>query len=244
MALPGEKRKREEDRECEAFGKGSELTASQKHPLPGFSLQAVLRESARDKTVFLHGTVTNDGSEESRDAVVILEKTPFQVDTVSSLLGSQSEMKLQFVNDIYSVYHLNPPPELNEVKTTIICPATEKHIKKYQRQEVYLINESGEDYRSITLPFIEAQSFSIQWVYNILEKKAEADRIIYENPDPSNGFILIPDFKWNQKQVDDLYLIAISHARGIKSLRDLTTEHLPLLKNILLEGQVRMTRLI
>ncbi|NXP38985.1 DCPS diphosphatase, partial [Leiothrix lutea] len=40
-----------------------------------------------------------------------------------------------------------------------------------------------------------------QWVYNILEKKAEADRIVHENPDPSNGFVLVPDLKWNQNQV-------------------------------------------
>lgn len=40
-----------------------------------------------------------------------------------------------------------------------------------------------------------------QWVYNILEKKAEADRIVYEDPDPEVGFVLLPDFKWDQKQV-------------------------------------------
>lgn len=39
-------------------------------------------------------------------------------------------------------------------------------------------------------------------------------------------------------QLDDLYLIAICHRRDIKSLRDLTPEHLPLLRNILREGQV------
>lgn len=42
---------------------------------------------------------------------------------------------------------------------------------------------------------------SFQWVYNILDKKAEADRIVFENPDPSDGFVLIPDLKWNQQQV-------------------------------------------
>ncbi|KAG8568148.1 hypothetical protein GDO81_013904 [Engystomops pustulosus] len=175
--------------------------------------------------------------EQSADAVVILERAPFQADAVSRLLGNNPEPKLQLKNDIYSVYHLNPPPELNEVKATVIHPATEKHIKKYMRQELYLIQETGEDYRNITLPFIESQSFSIQWVYNILEKKAEEDRIVHENPDQEVGFILLPDFKWNQKQVDDLYLIAICHKRGIKSLRDLNGDHLPLLKNVLQEGQ-------
>lgn len=48
------------------------------------------------------------------------------------------------------------------VKTTVICPATEKHVKKYQRQETFLIEETEEDYQSITLPYINSQSFSVQ----------------------------------------------------------------------------------
>lgn len=39
-------------------------------------------------------------------------------------------------------------------------------------------------------------------------------------------------------QLYDLYLIALVQRRDVKSLRDLTAEHLPLLKNILQEGKV------
>ncbi|KAE8592032.1 hypothetical protein XENTR_v10018632 [Xenopus tropicalis] len=237
MAHTGEKRKRSDEKNN---GNGStNAEGTLQHPLSGFELKAVLRESARDKTIFLHGKVTS-GNENCDDAVIILEKTPFQTDTVSSLLKNDPELKLQFKNDIYGVYQLSPPAELNEIKTTVICPASEKHIKKYLQQEVYLLHETEDDYKAITLPYIESQSFSIQWVYNILEKKAEAERIVYENPDPANGFVLIPDFKWNQKQVEDLYLIAICHQRGIRSLRDLNADHLPLLMNILEEGKVRL----
>ncbi|XP_053126245.1 m7GpppX diphosphatase isoform X2 [Hemicordylus capensis] len=162
------------------------------------SLRRVLRESARDKTIFLHGQV-NSASGDGTDAVVILEKTPFQEENISELLKEYTKLQLQMSNDIYSTYHLYVPPELNEIKTTVVYPATEKHLQKYLRQEVYLIRETGEDYKNITLPFIQSQSFSIQ--------------------------------------LDDLYLIAICHCRGIKSLRDLTAEHLPLLKNILQEGK-------
>ncbi|NXP81787.1 DCPS diphosphatase, partial [Ramphastos sulfuratus] len=81
-----------------------------------------------------------------------------------------------------------------------------------------------------------------QWVYNILEKKAEAERIIHENPDPCSGFVLLPDFKWNQSQLDDLYLIALVHRRDLRSLRDLTAEHLPLLRTILTEGQEAISK--
>ena len=75
-------------------------------------------------------------------------------------------------------------------------------------------------------------------MYNILEKKAEVERVVFEDSDPVTGFVLLPDLKWNQKQMENMYLVAICHARGIKSLRDLNQSHLPLLKNILLKGQV------
>ncbi|XP_010579663.1 m7GpppX diphosphatase isoform X2 [Haliaeetus albicilla] len=229
---PRPKRKREE--EAGAAPHGGTVTAP--FPLAELRLRRVLRESARDKAVFLHGELTSP-SGEGTDAVVILEKTPFQEEKVSDLLKKHTKLDLQMRNDIYSTYHLYPPAELSEIKTTVVYPATEKHLQKYLRQEVHLIRETWEDYKNITLPFIQSQSFSIQWVYNILEKKAEADRIIHENPDPCNGFVLVPDFKWNQNQLDDLYLIALIHRREVKSLRDLTSEHIPLLRNILQEGK-------
>lgn len=80
-----------------------------------------------------------------------------------------------------------------------------------------------------------------QWVYNILEKKTEADRIIYEDPDKEVGFILLPDMKWNRKDTDALYLQAIVMQRNIKSLRDLDQMHIKLLKNILNKGLVSWT---
>lgn len=38
------------------------------------------------------------------------------------------------------------------------------------------------------------------------------------------------------EQVDKLYCIALVHKRGIRSLRDLRPEHLPLLRNVLHKG--------
>ena len=81
-------------------------------------------------------------------------------------------------------------------------------------------------------------NYNFQWVFNILEKKTESERIVFEDSDPANGFILLPDMKWNAEQIEDLYLIGIIHRRGVKSVRELTAEHLPLLKNIRDKGIV------
>ncbi len=53
----------------------------------------------------------------------------------------------------------------------------------------------------------------------MLEHKAESERIVYEDMDPENGFILAPDLKWDGKQMENLYIQAIIRKRGIKSIR-------------------------
>ncbi|XP_040339427.1 m7GpppX diphosphatase isoform X2 [Herpailurus yagouaroundi] len=208
LATQPSKRKRELDAEeaeaasTEAKEAGVEngTSAPVRLPFSGFRVKKVLRESARDKIIFLHGKVNEaSGDGDGEDAIVILEKTPFQVEQVAQLLMGSPELQLQFSNDIYSTYHLFPPRQLSDVKTTVVYPATEKHLEKYLRQDLHLVRETGADYKNVTLPHLESQSLSIQ--------------------------------------LDDLYLIAICHRRGIRSLRDLAPEHLPLLRNILREGQ-------
>ena len=77
-----------------------------------------------------------------------------------------------------------------------------------------------------------------QWVHNVLDGKAESDRVVYSDPDPLSGFMLLPDMKWDRSDVQNLYMLAIVRRRDLFSLRDLTAEHLPLLRNILNKGKV------
>ncbi|CAL8358388.1 unnamed protein product [Merluccius merluccius] len=231
--LPEQAKQQKGDSEADPDGNAEEN--GEKNILSGFKTTTVLKDSALEKAVFLHGKL------EDQEAVVILQKTPIREDTVAEIF-SGCKLKLEMKNDIYSIYHLQPPAHLNVIKTTVICPATEHHVKKYQVQEHFLVEETGEDYLSITLPYIKEQRFSLQWVFNILEKKAEADRIVYEDSDKDVGFVLLPDMKWDQKQIHDLYLIAIVHQRDLKSLRDLTASHLPLLQNICTKGKAAILK--
>lgn len=73
---------------------------------------------------------------------------------------------------------------------------------------------------------------NLKWVYNILEHKSEAERIIVEDVDPINGFILVPDMKWDSRVVENLYVLAICHRKNIRCIRDLDSSHLQLLENI------------
>ena len=83
--------------------------------------------------------------------------------------------------------------------------------------------------------------FIFQWVYNILEKQSEVERIIFEDPDMETGFILVPDMKWDGKQLEDLYVVALVQDRSLHSIRCLTAEHIPLLENVQQKGLVCIT---
>ncbi|XP_050311803.1 m7GpppX diphosphatase [Anthonomus grandis grandis] len=198
--------------------------------LSGFKLTDVLQNNTKAKTIFLRGKF----EAEEGEALVILEKTAFCGENFtqeSDYFSQKSALEKVFQNDVYADYKYFPVQELNSVKTTIVHPATEKHISKYSIQNLYMLNETPEIYNKFTLPHLNTDKFDLQWVYNILEHKSETDRILVEDSDPVNGFVVVPDLKW-AGEIDTLYFLALCNQRGIKSIRDLTGEHLPLLKNI------------
>lgn len=73
-------------------------------------------------------------------------------------------------------------------------------------------------------------SARFQWVYNILEHKAEQDKIVYEDKDEKTGFVIVNDLKWDG-QPNTLKLLALPFQK-IRSIRELNASHLELLRNI------------
>jgi m7GpppX diphosphatase len=118
------------------------------------------------------------------------------------------------------------------LKASTIFPATEKHIIKYSEQDLFVLKETPELYEKITLKYIHNEQFPLDWLYNVLDHKKEQDRIIIEDLDPVNGFMFLPDLKWDGINKETLYCSAIVIDRTIKSIRDLREQHLPLLENI------------
>lgn len=107
-------------------------------------------------------------------------------------------------NDIYhwflaSQSAATTPDELAQggadVKITLIYPATETHVRKYSQQNTRMVTETPEIYKKFVKPYVESKRTGgrLNWVYNILEHKAESDRIIVEDIDEKDGFILLPD---------------------------------------------------
>uniref|UniRef100_A0A1B0C0Z0 m7GpppX diphosphatase n=1 Tax=Glossina palpalis gambiensis TaxID=67801 RepID=A0A1B0C0Z0_9MUSC len=165
-----------------------------KYNLTNFRLQRILNNNTRNKSIALLGCFPEQSDADK--AVVIFEKQAFrgsEVATESDQSGKQllekncennvkdtslmsyfcSDLKGQteFINDIYGSYQCIPPVELSGVKTTVIYPASQKHIEKYTICQQYIISESSELYEEITLPYISTSQHSLEWVYNILDHK-------------------------------------------------------------------------
>lgn len=227
--------------------------------LKGFCLERLLDEDPKQKSAILLGTLSS--AAEASQAILIIEKTHFSdrfysqisAGQVSDLPQADARTEAQTVpqtdvfscvkslgqNDIYTwlLAWLNQKQngELADadVKLSLICPATQTHIDKYSAQRKVMLSETPEMYARKVLPWIDSFPPSrIQWVYNILEHKKEANTILYENPDTEKGFIIVPDLKWDQKTASSLYIQAIVHDRSLRNLRDLTEAHIGLLLSI------------
>ncbi|KAJ2898249.1 hypothetical protein IWW38_001436, partial [Coemansia aciculifera] len=217
-----------------------------------FQFREVLSDDTSSKTIWLLGVIAADDSDKDaaeepavvaghNAAIVVLERIAFSPQAIELGCCSNSVLLESILlasgerNDVYAwatgqagAAALKP-----DLRVALTYPATQKHIDKHRRQLRMWVSETPKLYASITKPFIESQPASrIQWVYNILSKQVESEHIVFEDPDPVNGFIILPDLKWDATNTDNMYLVAIVHRRDLKSLRDLTSMHLPLLNNL------------
>ncbi|KAK3250094.1 hypothetical protein CYMTET_8619 [Cymbomonas tetramitiformis] len=197
--------------------------------LKDFVFERVIGEDQRLKSVAVLGRFEGKDGQ----AVVLLSRRHFAADSLREILSLKTSISEIFSNDVYSKYEGQLPPQHAAINVDLIYPATAKHISKHSTQNYFMLQESPRDYMTITRPFIQAiDKKRIQWVYNILDKSKEVDRLLFEDPDTKNGFMLHPDLKWDQQQAESLYCIAICHSREVQSMRDITPTNISMLKNI------------
>jgi len=70
-----------------------------------------------------------------------------------------------------------------------------------------------------------------KWIYNIVDKVSEQDRILFRNDE----FIIIPTFTWNN-DVSKLHVLGIVTDKQISTIRDLNSSHIPLLQSVMVFG--------
>ncbi|BGP56018.1 hypothetical protein JCM8202_005162 [Rhodotorula sphaerocarpa] len=205
--------------------------------LETFVFERILSEDARAVLAYVLGSAKPAGATAPVPCILKLEKTPYAPGEVEALTSSTAWSRIDTVtaNDIYStsLAWFVPGRSTADVQVSSICPATEKHIKKYSVQVSRLVRETPAVYEQVVKPYIDSiPPSAISWVYNILDGTAEAENVLYRDDDPEQGFVLTPDLKWDQKTMSALYLLVLTQDRSIRSLRDLRSRHLPLLRNI------------
>ncbi|RDL30712.1 uncharacterized protein BP5553_10057 [Venustampulla echinocandica] len=221
--------------------------------IPSFKFERVLNQDQAGRRIALHGNIN------SQPAILILERAPFpnSPSYLSTLPSTLSTLENLGANDIYFWYlalspghgpsnSQQPPPPtktstseegLSDLKINLIYPCTAQHIKKYSAQGVRLVRETPAIYLSKIKPYIESKRADgrLNWVYNIIEGKTEAEDVIYRTPLGSagdEGFLLLPDLNWDRKTMASLHLLALVERRDIWSLRDLRKSHVKWLREM------------
>lgn len=136
------------------------------YDLSQFVAERILSGNSNRKTICILGKFKN--LPKDKNAIIILEKSVFEetkilavADDEKSFFQFVTSLKNLFVNDIYGNFTLEVDPSVNKLKATIIYPASEKHILKYSIQNLYIIEETANQYKEVTEPYLTKGQFSL-----------------------------------------------------------------------------------
>ena len=147
--------------------------------------------------------------------------------------------------------YTSSPPSSSQFKVELISPASERQIQRATpAPKRVMIQETPTLYHTVAQPHIQSiiDGGSLSWIQNVIDGTKEKERLLLDSAD---GFVLNVDTKWRSHQdamtvprsdwyqhpsVEDLYCLAIVKDGSLRSLRDLTAAHLPLLQAILTQA--------
>ncbi|KAG9038806.1 hypothetical protein FRB95_014355 [Tulasnella sp. JGI-2019a] len=206
--------------------------------LKSFVLERVLNEDPVTRHIVLLGALPTGLGGSNQPAIIQLHKTAYGngADVAHDWILGLGRLSVIDQNDVYGEalgWQSSSSQGDPDCKISFILNATPEHIAKKTKQRPIVVRETPQTYQDVTLPYIQSiPEKRIQWVYNILSHETESEKIVFEDPSPTSGFVIVPDFKWDLVTIGALYLVAIVHSREIKSLRDLRKVHIDMLKSI------------
>ena len=111
-----------------------------------------------NKTASILGTI------DEKPAILNIEKPAFgELSTITNEVESPS-LQLTQRNDIYRWYLASLSQNNFSMKATIIYPATDVHIRKYEKQKRRMVKETPEIYKQHVEPYIQTtKGKRIQW---------------------------------------------------------------------------------
>ncbi|KAI1853358.1 hypothetical protein JX266_002064 [Neoarthrinium moseri] len=209
--------------------------------IPKFQFDRVLNQDGGGRRITLLGRV------DAEPALLVLDRAPFPdaPEYLSVLPANLRSLTNLGNNDIYSwflgsggpILQDNDKDKYADFKIDLICPCTDKHIKKHSKQGHRFVTETPAIYRDQVRPFMQAnrEAGRLNWVYNIIEGRKEVEDVIYRTPlgrDGDEGFLMLPNLHWDRKTIEALHLLCIVERRDLWSLRDLKKKHIPWLRHM------------
>lgn len=191
-------------------------------PVPaGLKFIKVLGADADAKRMFVLCEDPRSGAQ----AVVAATKQPWTEDELRALVEARATpLACAHRNDKFSRHD---GAASSAVSLALISPANEVDVAKYSAQRAYVVRETAALHDAVTRKFVDAlPPKQIAWVLAILDRQAEMEHLLYED----EHCMLVPDSKWDGRDVKSLYVLAIVKDRALRSVRDLRGRHAPQLR--------------
>lgn len=179
----------------------------------------------------------------SWNEVKILNKNNLQINLIAKKENKKYliEIKNSFNHDILQKFDMdNTKPsfenslvsqyQIDKFTINVYKKYSNEIKKKLSKSKEIIFTETPEYYKNKTKLFIEnaISKGNLNWINDILEKKSEKNRIIFEN----DNFILMKDIIWNNNDTQNFYLLALPKKRNISCIRELSSDDLSLLKHL------------
>ena len=228
--------------------------------LAGFTVQKVLRHDTWNRQTALLGTFSADSSESSITnsvkSIVILKQDPFDASsivpsdsievvhqTLLEILSAPDSLEIYKENDVFSYHKMSSNLDktnignLTNISCEIIDPCSWPDIQKYMNKQKVTLIETPAMYEQLTLPYIASiPKKRTQWVFDILEGRAEQDCILCAADGVETGYVVVKSPHWKDGEHKNAFYLGLVRNSALKSIRDLRSCHLPLLRALLYDG--------
>lgn len=146
-----------------------------------------------------------------------MEHNTDQCEFIPSSFSNIEITKTVFENDVFTKYEASA----NAHGEYIVC----NDASKAKKRQKIIVKESYGEY----LDFIAGvDKEKDQWIYNVINNTAEQEKVVYRDP----AVVVIPSYIWDSKDVKKLHILCIPTDINIRTIRDLSFIHVPLLEHM------------
>lgn len=186
--------------------------------LTTFQVGQVLKESS--SRVSLQGRFHGDDG----DSILTFMVPKLTVPEVEKVLKAKAPVESILSNDVFATYCVDASFKLH----FNLFPATPHEVARHSNEKLFFVRETPEMYERVTLPHMQALPTSrTQWLRNIIDGSAEADRVLVRTDD----FVLAHNIG-SESNSSAVHVLAIAADPSLRTMRDLRGDHLPLLRRL------------